>query len=88
MPTSNVRDFYFGVTTELMNSEVDLAFHNLASDQGADWGTELDLVVRRAQSADFLGGLMPLEVGVGKFSSDSSELESTTYFYTQTSWDF
>lgn len=88
VPTSNVRDFYFGVTTELMNSEVDLAYHNLASDQGADWGTELDLVVRRAQSADFLGGLMPLEVGVGKFSSDTGSLESTTYFYTQTSWDF
>jgi hypothetical protein len=86
--TSNVQDTYIGATTELMETEVDISLHMLAADQGEDWGQELDVVLRRQQQPDFLGGWMPLEVGLGKFSSDHSTLDSTTFFYVQSSWDF
>lgn len=86
--TSNVQDTYIGATTELMETEVDISLHMLAADQGEDWGQELDIVLRRQQQPDFLGGLMPLEVGLGKFSSDHSTLDSTTFFYVQSGWDF
>ena len=86
--TSNVQDTYIGATTELMETEVDISLHMLAADQGEDWGQELDLVLRRQQQPDFLGGWMPLEVGLGKFSSDHITLDSTTFFYVQSSWDF
>ncbi|MDE0960267.1 MAG: alginate export family protein [Planctomycetota bacterium] len=85
---SNVQSTYIGATTELMETEIDLSLHMLEADQGEDWGQELDLVLRRQQHPDFLGGLMPLEVGLGKFSSDHSSLDSTTFFYVQSSWGF
>ena len=88
MANSNIEDTYIGATTELMETEVDISLHMLAADQGEDWGQELDIVLRRQQQPDFLGGLMPLEVGLGKFSSDHSTLDSTTFFYVQSGWDF
>ena len=85
---SNVRDTYLGVTRRWYNTEVSVTYHILKADRGENWGNEFDVVLRKEQSADFLGGLMPLEVGLGKFSSDNSTLDSTNFFYVQTSWDF
>lgn len=80
---SNVRDTYFGFSTQLYDADVAVSFHKLDADQGEDWGNEWDLVVSHP-----LGELLDLEVGIANFTSTTSLRESTDFLYAQTSWQF
>ncbi|MGE4619129.1 MAG: hypothetical protein AAEJ04_04895 [Planctomycetota bacterium] len=80
---SNVRDTYFGFGTMLAGADVAVTYHNLRADQGEDWGNEFDIVVQHP-----LGELLDLEVGVAKFTTNTSLRENTDFLYAQTHWQF
>jgi len=79
---SNVKDTYLGFRTTVAGAGVVFTFHELKSDQGEDWGDEVNLVTEH-QFGD-----LGMEVGVANFSSRRGSIESTTFLYAQSEWEF
>ena len=79
---SNVKNTYFGVRTRAFDTDWQITYHELRADQGEDWGDELDIV------AEHTWGDLEVEYGAAKFISTNGALETTTFFYAQSYWNF